>query len=317
MGNGSMLDELNERIEELKNRVVEHETKSRRIRDLESDLQLYGERIVELASILKSEEDDVDQLEGNSIRGMYLSLLGDNEKVLAEEKREYFAAWLKHDQAVETAKQTRTEIASLRARGLKLGDLRSRQVALFREKERFLIEADDHYSEQLLALAEERGVFLAERNELDEAIREGFILQEGLDGVIRELRQAQGWGVFDLLGGGLIATAVKHSNLDDARVKIAGVQLQLNRFKREMADVDVKTNLEIEIGRFTTFADFFFDGLMFDWIVQSQISKSLSTVEQTQRAVSDCLNQLSLRQEKNKARDIAIVHDRRNVINRA
>ena len=205
----------------------------------------------------------------------------------------------------------------LRGRRKALGDLRTQRAAPLREKEQFLIEADDHYSEILLELAKERGTLLAVRNELDEALREGFILQEGLDGIIGELRKARGWGAFDMLGGGLIVTAIKHSNIDDARARIAGVQMQLNRFRREMQDVNMETDIQIEIGRFTTFADFFFDGLIFDWVVQSQISKSLSQVEQTRRAVSACLSQLSSNHERNKARDLAIVHERRMLIEAA
>jgi len=312
-----MLDELNKRLEEIQKQVVEQDLKGRRIRDMESDLQIQRERVEDLALLLVSEEADVDELEGLSIRGMFLSVFGDKEQELDKEKSEYFAAWLKHDQALETAKYTSVEIESLRKKRKALGDLRAQKATLLKEKEQFLIAANDHYSEVLLALAQERGTLMAERNELGEALREGFLLQEGLDEIIRDLRKARGWGAFDLLGGGLIVTAVKHSNIDDARARIAGVQMQLNRFRREMSDVNMETEIVIVIGNFTTFADYFFDGLIFDWVVQSQISKSLSQVEQTRRAVTLCLSQLSAQHENNKTRDIEIVHERRTIIEKA
>jgi hypothetical protein len=317
MANKPTLDELNAGLEKIKQSVVEHEINGRRIRDLEEDLQLQHERIAELALILESEEEDVDQLEGLSLRGMFLSVFGGKDETLDSERREYFAAWLKHDQATEVADRTGTELATLRHQGSGLGKLRIQRVALLREKEQFMIGAGDHFSELLRDLAEERGELNARQKELEEALREGYHLREGLDGVIRELRQARDWGAFDLLGGGIITTAIKHSNIDDARSKIAGVQVQLNRFRREMADVEMETNIEIEIGKFATFADYFFDGLIFDWVVQSQISKSLSQVEQTRRAVSSCLTQLRLKLEKTQAREIAIARERCVIVEKA
>ena len=82
-------------------------------------------------------------------------------------------------------------------------------------------------------------------------------------------------------------------------------------------DVEMDANLHIEIDGFTTFADFFFDGLIFDWIVQSHISKSLAQVENTRQSVSSCLNQLSSLLKINQSRDVAIMKERLTLIERA
>ncbi len=82
--------------------------------------------------------------------------------------------------------------------------------------------------------------------------------------VIRALKSAQGWGVWDLIGGGLISTAVKHSHIDKAKNLAHRSQHALRVFVRELRDVRVDLNLNVDISGFSVFADYFFDGLIAD-----------------------------------------------------
>ena len=54
----------------------------------------------------------------------------------------------------------------------------------------------------------------------------------------------------------------------------------LHRFRGELADVGRSADLNIDIGSFLSFADFFFDGLVADWLVQSKIRKGRQKVQQ-------------------------------------
>ena len=42
---------------------------------------------------------------------------------------------------------------------------------------------------------------------------------DSLDSVLSSLESAEGWGTWDLLGGGLISDLAKHSHIDDAKVE--------------------------------------------------------------------------------------------------
>lgn len=53
----------------------------------------------------------------------------------------------------------------------------------------------------------------------------------------------------------------------------------LQSFRKELADVDQRLHLSLEIGDFLTFADYFFDGLIADWLVQSKIQDAKAQVE--------------------------------------
>lgn len=52
----------------------------------------------------------------------------------------------------------------------------------------------------------------------------------------------------------------------------------LRIFQRELNDVQMFLNLNLNISDFLTFADFFFDGLITDYLVQSKINEARKQV---------------------------------------
>jgi hypothetical protein len=130
--------------------------------------------------------------------------------------------------------------------------------------------------------------------EVDEAIEAGKKAADALKVAIESLSKAQGWGTFDMIGGGLIATAVKHSHMDDANRQIREVQFQLRRFKKELDDVGHlgSGQLETDLNGFDRFMDYFFDNLITDWIVQSRINASHDRCVQTRTDVVKIVNHL-------------------------
>lgn len=93
------------------------------------------------------------------------------------------------------------------------------------------------------------------------------------------LQSAKNWGLFDMLGGGALTTFFKHSKMDDARYEMERAKRALQGFRKELVDVDQRLHLSLEIGDFLTFADYFFDGLIADWLVQSKIQDAKAQVE--------------------------------------
>lgn len=103
------------------------------------------------------------------------------------------------------------------------------------------------------------------------------------------LNSARGWGILDMLGGGMISSLIKHSKLSDAQRCIDQAQYDLDAFRRELADVNLPF---AEIDGFLTFADFFFDGFLADLMVQSRINDAREKLEDACRRVEDVLRQL-------------------------
>ena len=103
------------------------------------------------------------------------------------------------------------------------------------------------------------------------------------------LNSARNWGIWDILGGGMISSLMKHSKLNDAQRCIDQAQYDLDDFRRELMDINVP---DVQIDGFLGFADFFFDGLFADFMVQSRINESRERLEEACRRVEDVLRQL-------------------------
>ena len=74
----------------------------------------------------------------------------------------------------------------------------------------------------------------------------------------------------------MLSTMAKHSKIDSAKQHAHAAQRQLRRFQEELVDAGQRLNVSLEIGGFSKFADYFFDGLIADWNVQSKIRKASS-----------------------------------------
>ena len=66
----------------------------------------------------------------------------------------------------------------------------------------------------------------------------------------------------------------------------------LRNFSRELNDVNMVCNLNINTGDFLSFADYFFDGFVVDWMVQDRINNARHQVEEAIRRTEYIINQL-------------------------
>ena len=128
--------------------------------------------------------------------------------------------------------------------------------------------------------------------EIGEAVAAGNEAVASLEQVINALESAADWGTWDILGGGLLSTAVKHSRIDQARSSIDEVQESMSRFKRELVDVQQSVDLQINLREIDVFADYFLDGIIFDWIVQSKILDALERCRQAKGRIAQVVKEL-------------------------
>lgn len=98
--------------------------------------------------------------------------------------------------------------------------------------------------------------------------------------------------MIDLFGGGLFTDMVKHSKMDDASRCMEDAKRHLKVFQRELKDVNLSLDLRMEVGGFLSFADFFFDGLVADYLVQSKIESAREQVEDAIMMVKNALTAL-------------------------
>ena len=89
-----------------------------------------------------------------------------------------------------------------------------------------------------------------------------------------------------MLGGGFFSTMFKHNRMDEAQAAMNEARGHLRRLKRELLDVNLTGDLKMDVGSFLTFADYFFAGVIADWMVQSKIGDALNQVREARRQVS-------------------------------
>ena len=130
------------------------------------------------------------------------------------------------------------------------------------------------------------------QREVNEAILAGEQALRSLRQAREKLNSAGNWGIVDLLGGGFISTFVKHSRMEDANELIQQARNDLRWFQRELMDVDAVADLHIETRDFLSFADYFFDGLIADWLVQSRINDAKHQVDSAIQKVEEILRRL-------------------------
>lgn len=134
---------------------------------------------------------------------------------------------------------------------------------------------------------------LNREKELREAKQAGQEALNCLNSAMNALNSAGNWGIVDILGGGMLSTFVKHSKMNDAERLVQQARSALKRFQKELMDVETVAEFHIETGDFLSFADYFFDGIVTDWLVQSRINDARKQVENARQKVMYIMNQLN------------------------
>ena len=121
---------------------------------------------------------------------------------------------------------------------------------------------------------------MAFEQEIDEALEAVDDALDCLRKAESDLDSASSWGMFDILGGGLISTLIKHNDMDDAQAHMEEAKGALEKLSQELKDVDYQINLDFTVSDFLSFADYFFDGLLADLFVQDRINEAEQQVKE-------------------------------------
>ena len=128
--------------------------------------------------------------------------------------------------------------------------------------------------------------------EIYEAIEAGERALNSLYAAQDKLKSARGWGMLDMFGGGFITDLMKHSKINDASRCMEDAKCHLKKFQKELKDVNLPLNIRMEVGGFLSFADFFFDGIVADYLVQSKIANAREQVDDAIIMVNNVLTTL-------------------------
>lgn len=286
-----MYRELNEQLAVIKEKGRMYEKWNDRLEKLNQEEAEWKTKVQQRLEHLQKEQNDVDRLNSMTLSAFFYHLIGKKEDRLEKEELELMESKAEYD----TASQMLTDIQEQRSRvQQELDGQRQYQFwqsdykVLWGKKENDLLEKDA----DLQQMAEDREHLSGELQELNEADREGQYLLDALERAEKALSSAGNWGVYDMMGGGMISTHIKRSRMDDAQVAIMDAGRRLRRFQKELEDVKMAVNTELHLGGLLSFADYFFDNLFVDWMVQDKIRKAETQVKDGLSAVRSTMRVL-------------------------
>lgn len=287
-----MFEEINKELEQLLQGVNRYNKIKAMIASLNTQVEEQEKKLQIYKNELEKENIDVEKLNKINITSLFYSILGSKDKQMEKERQELLAAQLKYEDINRQIEDTKYQISKLEAEKSELEYCEKEYKELYDKKYQILKNQTGSYADKISEIEKNILVMKSNMNEIEEAINAGQLVIDELNNTRKSLDSAEGWGTWDLLGGGLLSDIAKHSHIDEARESASEVQSLLNNFRTELTDVKVTSEININIEGFVKFADFFFDGLIADWVVQSHIRDSIESIENVRIEVNTVINKL-------------------------
>lgn len=111
-----------------------------------------------------------------------------------------------------------------------------------------------------------------------DAIKTVNVLIPLVEDAERQFKSARNWSFLDVLGGGFVVDMIKHYKLGKAGNTMEDVNCLLQQLSGQLGNIDVPVDYRMQLGGFSTFADFVFDGFIMDAFMASKILSSIDQV---------------------------------------
>lgn len=303
------MNHYDEQLRELQAQCTRKKKLEASAAELRTQRDTYRLRAQELEQSFQQEQADVDRLEGRSLSAFFYNVIGKMDEKLTQEKQEAYAARVKYDAAARELAGIEEDLHRCEAELESLQGCESRYEAVLKEKIQAVKKAGGDVAEQILKLEERTAYLESQKRELEEAISAGRAALTTADQIAGSLDSAEGWGTWDLFGGGLISDLAKHSHLDDAQASVEFLQSQLRRFKTELSDVTISADFQVNIDGFLRVADYLFDGIFADWTVLDQIHQSQAQIQNTRSQICNVMDYLQTLMDKTETEKADLRHE--------
>ena len=232
-----MYTELNEQLIEVKEKMRLKTKYEDHIERLHTYIKKEEQNRYKLRTQLEKEQEDVTRLETFTLTNIFYTITGRKLEKLDQEQQEVLAAKLKYSESVETIRDMEQEMADFQKKLFSVSKANEEYQQVLREKERLIHDENSVWSEKLYEIAEKEANLTGALKEYGEAIVAGKQAVSTLNMALSSLQSAKNWSTVDMFGGGLITTAMKHSNFDDAKHYIHSAQSKLRQFQEELLDI--------------------------------------------------------------------------------
>ena len=270
---------------------------------IEKQLERAQQDIYKHSIALNHIRTKLDKLEGFSFMNMIRTWTGQQDELRAEKIDKAAVLELKINEAKKMQEDLTIDLAQAKSKLTQINE-RHLQEALSQlnaRKKGYLQVHEPEQAKKLEQLAHEEIVTKQLIVEMKEAEEAGETALTKLGQAAASLHSANGFSTWDtFLGGGLIATHLKHDALNQSENYLHDAQIALQRFHNELLDVhDLSTkSLHVETDGFVKFADYFFDDIFSAWSVHSKISTAREQVSRVQDDVHNTIWRLQDKHHK-------------------
>lgn len=274
--------------------------------ELRAQQTVLQQKVTMLEQKMILEKKDVERLEGKSLVAFYYHAFGKMNEKLEGERREYYAARVKYDAAVRELKAVELDLECTEEDLLDLKDCEQRYVKAMAEKRKAIETSGTEQSRVFLEKEQDLNFLKGQERELEEAIAAGTAALRVANDMVLSLKHMEGLGLIDRLGSTFLADMAKREVLDDVQKNVEQLQIQLQKFNKELADVKLRDNLAVGMGKLLKFTDTYFDNLLTVKTPADRVKESIRKVDETRDLILGMLRQLQTRMEEVRHRQVSI-----------
>lgn len=290
-----------EPLQLLQKQVAQKNRTESKLKELQVQRQELRSKVDKFEKSMLDEKGDVDRLESHSLAAFFYDIIGKMDEKLDKERREAYAAKVKYDVAARELAVVDKEIQYGQAEINQLLGCEQRYEMALQAKLEIIKSVGCKDALEIFKTEEHIAYIKNQKKEILEALDVGQVVRDITNSIFISLDVAEGWGAWDLLGGGLISGWAKNSQLDEAQQQIEQLQIELRRFKTELTDVTISADIQVNIDGFLRFADYFFDGMFADWAILDKINQSQTEMMNIKRQIEEViehLNTMRIRMDK-------------------
>lgn len=256
-------------------------------RSTEGRLQQEKLKLAALRDSLEKEEQDVRRLEKSTLTGLLYSILGSKPGHVEKEKREYLAARVRFDQCRSAVDCLEQEHKRLTEELSSYENAESEYDALLKQKQEFLLTSGHESANTIHSMTSRLADLNGDKKEIEEAIEAGKTAVSILEKVLGLLRDGGTAGTSEYVGGGIMMTSTNYSKIDETAHYVQEAQIALQRLKTELNDIGFEKEINDKIESFEKYADYYFEGLISDYIANQKISDSVNVTYQVMIHIND------------------------------
>lgn len=281
---------------------------------LEGHVAELNSQCASLKSRWKKEERDVEKFENLTLSSFIASITGQIDTKLRKEQQEALEAKMAYDSAMYALEQAKSDLQYYMNESANVEQMKRKVDRLFSEIFKYVSENDPESGPKLREMDVSIQQNKEELREIAEALSVGLELDAQLEDLLRVLDSAQNWGVFDLVAGGMISSAIKHDRLEQAKRRIDQCMYTLQRFNKELADVGQTVRSDLDFDGFSRFVDIFLDNFFFDWFVQDKIVKVIDQTKELSRKLHTSMESLRLERNRLEKENMALQTAQENLL---